>query len=57
MAMATNRLGDLLIRNKLLTAEQVDKAIAEQKLHKERFVATLVRLKYISEEEIGRAHV
>ncbi|MDY0397648.1 MAG: type IV-A pilus assembly ATPase PilB [Desulfuromonas thiophila] len=53
MAMATNRLGDLLIRNKLLTAEQVDKAIAEQKLHKERFVATLVRLKYISEEDLA----
>ncbi|MCK9172934.1 type IV-A pilus assembly ATPase PilB [Desulfuromonas thiophila] len=51
--MATNRLGDLLIRNKLLTAEQVDKAIAEQKLHKERFVATLVRLKYISEEDLA----
>ncbi|MBN2644322.1 MAG: type IV-A pilus assembly ATPase PilB [Desulfuromonadaceae bacterium] len=51
--MATNRLGELLVRNNLLNAEQVDKAIREQKMHKERFVATLVRLKYISEQDLA----
>jgi len=51
--MATNRLGELLVRNNLLTEDQVSKAISEQKMNKERFVATLIRLKYIKEEDLA----
>ncbi|MDY0189407.1 MAG: type IV-A pilus assembly ATPase PilB [Desulfuromonas sp.] len=51
--MAKTRLGDLLIRNGLLTEEQFAKAINEQKMNKERFPATLIRLKYISEDDLA----
>ena len=51
--MAVNRLGELLVRNKILTQEQVDKAIAEHKTHRERLVTTLARLKFISEEDLA----
>lgn len=51
--MANNRLGDLLIRNDLLTAEQLEKAVSEQKMNRERLPATLIRLKYISEDELA----
>lgn len=51
--MAKTRLGDLLIRNGLLTEEQFAKAVNEQKMNKERLPATLIRLKYISEDDLA----
>ncbi len=51
--MANNRLGDLLIRNNLLTVEQLEKAVSEQKMNKERLPATLIRLKYISQDDLA----
>ncbi|MCA1797214.1 MAG: type IV-A pilus assembly ATPase PilB [Geobacteraceae bacterium] len=51
--MAGNRLGELLVRHKILTPEQVEKAIAEHKAHRERLVTTLCRLKLISEEDLA----
>ncbi len=51
--MAKTRLGDLLIRNGLLTEEQFAKAVNEQKMNRERLPATLIRLKYISEDELA----
>lgn len=51
--MAGNRLGELLVRHKILTQEQVNKAIAEHKAHRERLVTTLSRLKLISEEDLA----
>lgn len=51
--MAGNRLGELLVRHKILSSEQVDKAIAEHKAHRERLVTTLSRLKLISEENLA----
>lgn len=51
--MAGNRLGELLVRNKILTQEQVNKAIAEHKAHRERLVTSLSRLKLISEEDLA----
>lgn len=51
--MANNRLGDLLIRNKLLSAEQLQKAVTEQKMNRERLPATLIRLQYITQEELA----
>ena len=51
--MANNRLGDLLIRNNLLTAEQLAKAVSEQKMNRERLPATLIRLKYINEDDLA----
>lgn len=51
--MAGNRLGELLVRHKILTQDQVDKAVAEHKAHRERLVSTLSRLKLISEEDLA----
>jgi len=51
--MANNRLGDLLVRNNLLTAEQLEKAVTEQRMNKERLPATLIRLKFIAEDELA----
>ncbi|OQY18861.1 MAG: type IV-A pilus assembly ATPase PilB [Desulfobacteraceae bacterium 4572_35.1] len=51
--MANNRLGDLLVRNNLINAEQLEKAITEQKMNRERLPATLIRLKYISEDDLA----
>lgn len=51
--MANNRLGDLLIRNNLLSAEQLEKAVSEQKMNRERLPATLIRLKYITQDELA----
>lgn len=51
--MANNRLGDLLIRNDLLSAEQLEKAVSEQKMNRERLPATLIRLKYITQDELA----
>jgi type IV pilus assembly protein PilB len=51
--MAGNRLGELLVRHKILTPEQVEKAIEEHKAHRERLVTTLSRLKLISEEDLA----
>lgn len=51
--MAKNRLGDLLVRNNLLTPEQLAKAVTEQKMNKERLPETLIRLKYITEDDLA----
>jgi len=51
--MAKNRLGDLLVRNGLLNEEQLERAVNEQKMNKERLPATLIRLKFITEDELA----
>ncbi len=47
--MSVNRLGELLIRNQLITNDQLSKALDEQKKDGTRLGATLIRLGYIQE--------
>ena len=51
--MALNRLGDLLIRNKLISESQLAKALEEQKVQGGRLGANLIKLGYIKEEELA----
>src|SRR5215475_9755448 len=46
------RLGDLLVADGLLTAEQLRKAIAEQKGSPEKIGSVLIRLNYINDEQL-----
>ncbi|TLM68911.1 MAG: type IV-A pilus assembly ATPase PilB [Deltaproteobacteria bacterium] len=51
--MATNRLGELLVRNKLIDEKQLAKALEEQRAQGGRLGASLVKLGYIKEEELA----
>jgi type IV pilus assembly protein PilB len=46
------RLGDLLVADGLLTAEQLKKALAEQRGSPEKIGSVLVRLNYINDEQL-----
>jgi type IV pilus assembly protein PilB len=52
MATGHKRLGELLVEAKLLSQEQVDRAIAEQKKSGQLLGATLIALKLISEHDL-----
>src|SRR5262249_2556657 len=52
MATEHRRLGELLIEAKLLTPEQLDRAIAEQKKTGQMLGATLVRMAYVREPDL-----
>ena len=49
------KLGEILIKQKLITTEQLDKAIAHQKTEKGRVGEILVKLNIITEEDIAVA--
>jgi type IV pilus assembly protein PilB len=51
--MTGNRLGELLIRNKLINENQLAKALEEQKVQGGRLGASLVKLGFIKEEELA----
>ncbi len=51
--MATNRLGELLVRNKLIDEKQLAKALEEQKSTGGRLGASLVKLGYLKEEDLA----
>jgi len=46
------RLGDLLVTDGLLTAEQLKKALAEQKGSAEKLGSVLVRLNFVNEDQL-----
>src|SRR5213594_2055877 len=46
------RLGDLLVADGLLTAEQLKKALAEQKGSPEKIGSVLVRLNFVNEDQL-----
>src|SRR5439155_358853 len=46
------RLGDLLVADGLLTAEQLKKALAEQKGSPEKLGSVLVRLNFVNEDQL-----
>ncbi len=49
------KLGDFLLQQKLITQQQLDAALAEQKNSGERLGSCLIKLKFISEEKITEA--
>jgi len=49
------KLGDFLLQNKMITQQQLDAALAEQKNSGERLGSCLIKLKFISEESITEA--
>ncbi len=51
--MAANRLGELLVRNKLIDEKQLAKALEEQKASGGRLGASLVKLGYLKEEDLA----
>jgi type IV pilus assembly protein PilB len=51
--MTSNRLGELLVRNKLINEVQLSKALEEQKVQGGRLGASLVKLGFIKEEELA----
>src|SRR3954465_14468309 len=53
-AATTERLGDLLVREKLITRDQLDKALAEQKTTGMRLGYCLVKLGFVQETEISK---
>ena len=54
-AATSERLGDLLIREGLITKEQLDKALQEQKQNGTRVGYNLVKLGFIKETELTKA--
>lgn len=54
-AATTERLGDLLIREGLITKEQLEKALQEQKQNGTRVGYNLVKLGFIKETELTKA--
>ena len=55
------RLGEILVQQKLLTADQLNLALAEQKRSGRKLGRVFIEQGYVTEEEIseeiGRAHV
>ena len=51
--MAANRLGELLVRNKLIDEQQLTKALEEQKASGGRLGASLVKLGFLKEEDLA----
>ncbi len=51
--MTSNRLGELLVRNKLISEAQLAKALEEQKSHGGRLGASLIKMGFIKEEELA----
>ena len=51
--MSSNRLGELLVRNKLIDEQQLAKALEEQRASGGRLGASLVKLGYLQEEYLA----
>jgi type IV pilus assembly protein PilB len=51
--MAANRLGELLVRNKLIDEKQLAKALEDQKSSGGRLGASLVKLGFLEEEDLA----
>ena len=51
--MAVNRLGELLVRNKLIDQQQLTKALEEQKASGGRLGASMVKLGFLKEEDLA----
>src|SRR5262249_44138069 len=50
-----SRLGELLVKSKAITPEQLETALAEQRRIKQTLGEVVVRLRYVTEEQMRRA--
>lgn len=48
------KLGELLLRHKLVTKEQLDKALELQKTNNSKLGSNLVKLGYVTDDEIAQ---
>src|SRR5437588_6906451 len=48
----SQRLGDLLVKEKVITAEQLEQALLEQKKGNTRLGSVLVKLGYLTDEDV-----
>jgi len=53
LSMKGNRLGELLVRNQLVSEDQLKKALEAQKVDGGRLGASLIKLGYIKEDELA----
>src|SRR6266567_9598489 len=53
-AATTEKLGDILVREGLISQEQLKKALAEQKVSGTRLGYTLVKLGFVEETEVTK---
>lgn len=51
--MTSNRLGELLVRNELISNKQLSDALADQKAHGGRLGSSLVRLGFVKEDALS----
>jgi type IV pilus assembly protein PilB len=51
--MTSNRLGELLVRNKLINEGQLAKALEEQRVQGGRLGASLIKLGFLHEDELA----
>ncbi len=51
--MTSNRLGELLVRNKLITDDQLAQAVQDQKSQGGRLGASLIKLGFIADDELA----
>lgn len=51
--MSANRLGELLVRNEMISDEQLKNAVAEQKKEGVRLGAALIKLGYVQENDLA----
>ena len=50
------RIGDILVHNKAISQEDLDKALAEQKISKEKLGHILIKLGFITEDDLIDAY-
>src|SRR5207244_2077284 len=50
-----SRLGELLVKSKAISPQQLETALAEQRRWKQALGEVVIRLKYVSEEQMRRA--
>src|SRR5690606_29142445 len=53
-ATATDRLGDLLVREQLITTEQLRSALEDARIHGTRLGYSVIKLGFVAETELTR---
>jgi|RhiMetdeSRZDD1v2_1073273.scaffolds.fasta_scaffold50602_2 type II secretory ATPase GspE/PulE/Tfp pilus assembly ATPase PilB-like protein len=50
-----SKIGEILVKTKVITSEQLETALTEQRRLRQSFGEVIVRLKYVTEEQVRRA--
>src|SRR5262249_58754351 len=50
-----SKIGEILVKTKVITSEQLEVALTEQRRLRQSFGEVIVRLKYVTEEQVRRA--